>query len=71
MTKDMEYKETMKNHNKTVHLMKANYEKVHNELRLIVEEQQYDIKKFKQQSSIDDEDEAMEITAARTPKQKE
>ena len=45
MTKDMEYKETMKKQNKIVHLMKANYEKVHNELRLIVEEQQYDIKK--------------------------
>ena len=45
--------------------MKYNYEKsieVHNELRLNVDEQQ---------SGIDDADEVLEITAARTPKKKE
>ena len=45
--------------------MKHNYEKsieVHNELMLNVDEQQ---------SGIDDVDEVLEITAARTPKKKE
>ena len=50
--------------------MKANYDKVHNELRFNIEEQQYDIKTLKQQSGIDDEDEALEITAAGIPNKK-
>ena len=62
----MEYKETMRKHKKkTVHLMKHNYEKsikVHNEHRLNVDGQQ---------SCIDDADEVLELTAARTPKKKE
>ena len=66
MKKDMEYKETMrKTFKKAVHLMKYNYEKsieVHNDLRLNVD---------KQQSDIDDADEVLEITAARTTKKKE
>ena len=41
---------------------------MHNEFRLNVDEQQYDITNLKQQSGRDDEDEALEITAARTPK---
>ena len=64
MKNDMEYRLTMREKNvlKKIHLRKDNYEKsieVHNELRLNVDEQQYDIKNFKYQSDIDDEDEAM------------
>ena len=44
---------------------KAN--KVNNELKLNVDEQQDDMKHVKEQCAIDDEDELQEITAAMTP----
>ena len=50
--------------------MKDNYEKsieVHNEPRRNVDEQQDYIKHLKKQSDIDDADEVLELTAARTP----
>ena len=50
--------------------MKVIYEKaieVKNDLKLNVQEQQDDIKHFKEQYDIDDEDEVQEITAARNP----
>ena len=52
--------------------MKVNYEKaieVNNEIKLIVDEQQYD-DKFKEQGDIEDEDEVQEITATITPMKK-
>ena len=44
--------------------------KVNNELKLNVDEQQDDIKHLKEQCNIDDEDEVQKITAARNPIQK-
>ena len=54
--------------------MKVNYEKaieVNNEPKLKVDEQQDDVKHLKEQCAVDDEDEVQEITAARTPPEKE
>ena len=43
---------------------------MNNELKLNVDEQQYDITHLKLQCDIKDEDEVQEITAARTPMKK-
>ena len=53
--------------------MKVIYEKaieVNNDLKLNVDEQQDDIKNFKEQCDIDDEEEVQEITSARNPMKK-
>ena len=69
MKKDMEKKETI---NQAVHLMKDSNEKcieVQNHLRLNVDDQQDHIKHLKYQI-IDDADDALKITATRSPMKK-
>ena len=54
--------------------MKVSYEnaiEVNNELKLIVNELQDDIKPLKEQCDIDDEDEVQASTVARTPMNKD
>ena len=53
--------------------MKVNYEKtieVNNQLKVKVDEQQYDIKDFKEQCNKDDTDKVQEISGAGTPMKK-